>query len=116
MPGMLWPKFENQTVSEHLAFTGAVKDDVMDIELLAVRFLELMAKKCPELISERYGIEGFENDEGYDILIKIAKKRGMLISGGEVNTERAAITVIDEFRAGKIGNISLESPEDIESE
>ncbi len=116
MPGMLWPKFENQTVSEHLAFTGAVKDDVMDIELLAVRFLELMAKKCPELISERYSIEGFENDEGYDILIKIAKKRGMLISGGEVNTERAAITVIDEFRAGKIGNVSLESPEDIESE
>ncbi len=114
MPGMLWPKFENQTVSEHLAFTGAVKDDIMDIELLAVRLLECLAASYPELLKSRYNIQIDESDDGYELLLKVGAKRGMRISGGEINTERAAITVLDEFRASKIGKISLESPDDIE--
>ncbi len=114
MPGMLWPKFENQTVSEHLAFTGAVKDDIMDIELLAVRLLECLKQSYVELLKARYNVEILEEDDGYELLLKIGKKRGMLISGGEVNTERAAITIIDEFRAAKIGRISLETPKDVE--
>ena len=114
MPGMLWPKFENQQVSEHLAFTGAIKDDIMDIELLAVRLLETLREKYPQLLKERYNVE-FSNDEsGYDMLLKIGEKRGMRISGGEINSERAAITVIDEFRGCKIGRISLETVDDIE--
>lgn len=114
MPGMLWPKFENQTVSEHLAFTGAVKDDIMDIELLAVRLLECLKENYSKMLCSRYNIEISEQDDGYEMLLKIGKKRGMLVSGGEVNTERAAITIIDEFRAAKIGRISLETPKDIE--
>lgn len=113
MPGMLWPKFENQTVSEHLAFTGAIKDDIMDIELLAVRLLECLRGQYPQMLCERYGIELCDED-GYDLLIKIGAKRGMRIAGGEINTERTAIMIIDEFRGCKIGRISLESPKDVE--
>ena len=114
MPGMLWPKFENQEVSEHLAFTGAIKDDIMDIELLAVRLLECLNEKYPKLLFERYGVEFSKDEQGYDMLLKIGEKRGMKISGGEINTERAAITVIDEFRSSKIGKISLETLNDVE--
>ena len=114
MPGMLWPKFESQTVSEHLAFIGAVKDDIMDIELLAVRLLECLQEKYCEMLSNRYSIEILPEDDGYELLLKIGAKRGMRISGGEINTERAAIMVIDEFRGAKIGKISLESPDDVE--
>ena len=114
MPGMLWPKFESQEVSEHLAFTGAVKDDIMDIELLAVRLLETLKDKYPKMLCDRYNIEIEDDEDGYELLLKIGAKRGMRISGGEINTERAAIAVIDEFRGCKIGRISLESVEDIE--
>lgn len=114
MPGMLWPKFESQEVSEHLAFTGAVKDDIMDIELLAVRLIETLKEKYSNMLCERYNIEIEDSEDGYDLLLKIGAKRGMRISGGEINTERAAIAVIDEFRGSKIGRISLESVEDIE--
>jgi len=114
MPGMLWPKFESQTVSEHLAFTGAVKDDIMDIELLAVRLLECLREQYSELLKQRYNVEISQDESGYDLLLKIGEKRGMRISGGEINTERAAITVIDEFRSCKIGRISLETVQDIE--
>lgn len=114
MPGMLWPKFESQKVSEHLAFTGAIKDDIMDIELLAVRLLECLSEQYPQMLCERYGIELSDADDGYELLQKIGAKRGMRISGGEINTERAAIMVIDEFRGCKIGRISLETPSDIE--
>ena len=114
MPGMLWPKFESQEVSEHLAFTGAVKDDIMDIELLAVRLIETLKDKYPKMLCDRYNIEISDDEDGYDLLLKIGAKRGMRISGGEINTERAAIAVIDEFRGCKIGRISLESVEDIE--
>ncbi len=122
MPGVLWPKFEDKNVGERLAFTGAVKDNIMDMEYLACRFLEFMNKNYPDLICSRYGIvtdDIPENDEdtigcvqGYEILERIGRKRGFLVSGGEINTERTAITVIDEFRSGKIGRLSLEKPND----
>ncbi len=111
MPGVLWPKFEDKLVGERLAFTGAVKDDIMDMEHLASRLLQFLNENYPKLILERYNVETVENEEGYEILQKIGKKRGFLISGGEINTERAAITVMDEFRSGKIGKLTLEKPQ-----
>ncbi len=112
MPGVLWPKFEDKTVGEHLAFTGAVKDDILDVEWLACRLLEvLISQNYGELLCSRYKLEPAELEgSGYDVLQAIGRRRGMLISGGEINTERAAITVMDEFRAGTIGRISLEQP------
>lgn len=110
MPGVLWPKFEDQTVGEHLAFTGAVKDDVIDIELLAMRLLQLLNRDYPQLLQERYKVDAEEDTEAYELLTMVGRKRGMLIPGGEVNTERAAITVLDEYRSGKLGKISLEKP------
>lgn len=120
MPGVLWPKFEDKRVGEMLAFTGAVKDDIMDMEYLACRFLELMNSEYKGVINQRYGIETDDipdNDEdtvgcvqGYEILSRIGRKRGFLVSGGEINTERAAIAVLDEFRSGKLGRITLEKP------
>ncbi len=110
MPGVLWPKFEDPTVGEYLAFTGAVKDDVIDIELLAIRFLELLHRDYPKLLLERYRVEAPSDTEGADLLEMVGRKRGMLISGGEVNAERAAITVLDEYRSGKLGRLSLERP------
>ncbi len=125
MPGVLWPKFEDKNVGERLAFTGAVKDDIMDMEYLACRFLEFLNGNYPGLITQRYGVvvdDIPENDpdtpgcvQGFEILERIGRKRGFLISGGEINTERAAITVIDEFRSGKIGRLSLERPNEIKN-
>lgn len=110
MPGVLWPKFEDKLVGERLAFTGAVKDDIMDLESLSSRLLQYLNENYPKLLPERYNIEISENEEGFEILKRIGKKRGFLISGGEINTERAAITVLDEFRSGKIGKLTLEKP------
>ncbi len=112
MPGVLWPKFEDPKVGERLAFTGAVKDDVVDIELLAMRLLSYLREEYPASLEERYKItpEDCEGLDDYDLLQLVGRKRGMLISGGEINTERAAITVLDEFRGGKLGRITLELP------
>lgn len=110
MPGVLWPKFEDPLVGEKLAFTGAVKDDVLDIELLAARLLAYMAEGYPERLKERYKVDDFSGMNGFELLELVGKKRGMLISGGEVNTERAAITVVDEYRSGKLGKITFEKP------
>ena len=122
MPGVLWPKFEDKQVGEMLAFTGAVKDDILDTEYLACRFLELLNSDYKGIINERYGIKTDDipdNDEdtigcvqGFEILERIGRKRGFLVSGGDINTERAAITVLDEFRSGKLGRITLERPSD----
>ncbi len=111
MPGVLWPKFEDPTVGEHLAFTGAVKDDVVDIELLAMRFLQLLNREYPKLLLERYRVETDPETDAFALLELVGRKRGMLIAGGEVNTERAAVTVLDEYRSGKLGRLSLERPE-----
>lgn len=119
MPGVLWPKFQDKLVGERLAFTGAVKDDVTDMEYLACRFLELVVDDYPQQLTDRYGIsidglpESNETsgcEKGYELLCRVATKRGFLVSGGEVNTERAAITVLDEFRSGKLGRLTLELP------
>lgn len=108
MPGVLWPKFEDQNAARKLAFTGAVKDDILDIEALASLLLENLAVNYPDSLMERYKIDS--EGTGFELLEKLGRKRGMLISGGEVNTERAAITLLDEFRSGKLGNITLELP------
>ena len=110
MPGVLWPKFEDQDVAVRLAFTGAISDDILDIETLAMKLLKFMAENYPQSLKERYKIDIDEEDTGLVLLEKVGKKRGMMISGGEINTERAAITVLDEFRRGKLGRITLELP------
>lgn len=111
MPGVLWPKFEDMSVGERLAFTGAVKDDVVDIETLACRLLDTLNALYRDELTARYKIEVSDGDDGCELLKKIGRARGMLISGGEVNTERAAITVLDEYRSGKLGRITLELPQ-----
>ena len=110
-PGVLWPKFDDQKVGEHLAFTGAIKSEVMDTELLAVRLIDLLKElKTPEF-AERYQLTEEELSlQSYEVLEKIARHRGMLIAGGEADTERAAYTLLDEFRAAKLGRITLEMP------
>lgn len=113
MPGVLWPKFEDPAVGEKLAFTGAVKDDILDTEALAIRLLTYILQMYPDNLSERYKIEITPLDDGISIFDKIARKRGMLISGGEINGERASIMILDEFRSAKLGNITLEIPENI---
>ena len=106
-PGVLWPKFDDQAVGEHLAFTGAVSDRIVDTELLGMRLLEILAESYPDLLTERYGVDDFSLDS-YDLLCEIGKKRGMMMRGGEVNTERASNMLLEEFRNCKIGRITLE--------
>ncbi len=110
-PGVLWPKFDDQTVGERLAFTGAVKDNILDTELLAIRLLEILGENYPDLLTARYGELDFSLDS-YELLCQIGKKRGMVIRGGETDTERAANMLLEEYRNQKIGNISLERVED----
>lgn len=112
MPGVLWPKFEDQEVARKLAFTGAVKDDILDIESLASLLLEKLAESYPQSLEERYKTD--TQGTGFELLEKVGRKRGMLVSGGEVNTERAAITVLDEYRSGKLGRITLELPPEVQ--
>lgn len=115
MPGVLWPKFEDQTVAHKLAFTGAVKDDVIDLETLSMMLLENLSQSYPKALIERYKIDISPDDNGISLLEKVGRKRGMLISGGEVNTERTSIMVMDEFRGGKLGKITLETPKSVAS-
>ncbi|MBQ8210461.1 MAG: ribosome biogenesis GTPase YlqF [Clostridia bacterium] len=107
-PGVLWPKFEDPEVGDKLAFTGGIKDQILDIETLAVRFLTVMRDNYPEKLTERYKISGFEDMEPYEILELIGKKRGMMIRGGEIDTMRASVAVLDEYRGGKLGRLTLE--------
>lgn len=111
-PGVLWPKFNDKIVGEHLAFTGAVKDQILDIELLAIRLLDFLKELKPTDFISRFKLEekNFDSIDSYELLKIIAKKRGMLISGGEVNTERAAVMLLDEFRSAKLGRITVEMP------
>ena len=112
-PGVLWPKFDDKIVGERLAFTGAVKDQILDTELLAVRLLDILRSLKPADFLASFKLEDVDLDaiDSYELLNVIGKKRGMLISGGEINTERAAIMLLDEFRSGKLGRITLEMPE-----
>lgn len=109
-PGVLWPKFDDKIVGERLAFTGAVKDDVIDTQQLASRLLEMLRDSYPNAMRQRYKLEDTDISQlkGHELLELTGKKRGMLISGGEIDTERASIMVLDEFRSAKLGRITLE--------
>ena len=107
-PGVLWPKFEDPEVGFKLAFIGSVKDQILDIQEIAVRFLVVMQKNYPERLEERYKIKDFEDLEPYELLELIAQKRGMLLRKGEYDTERAAVMLLDEYRSGKLGKLTLD--------
>ena len=113
-PGILWPKFEDPQVGMMLAFTGAVKEGVIDLEELACRLMELLQKYYPQVLQERYKVEAQPGTPGYELLELAGKKRGFLLRGGEVHTERMAKVLMDEFRSGKLGKFTLEMPEDIQ--
>lgn len=112
-PGVLWPKFDDPKVGDRLAFIGSVKDEILDSELLAVRLLEVMTEHYPERLSERYKISDFANLQAWEVLELIGRKRGNIMRGGEIDTERTSVMLLDEYRGGKLGTISLESPEDL---
>ena len=112
-PGILWPKFEDETIGMHLAFTGAVRDDILDTEALAAGLLELLRDRYPQSLEERYKLKAEPEIPGWKLLEQAARKRGMLISGGEVDTERMSRVLLDEFRGGKLGRFTLERPEDL---
>lgn len=110
-PGILWPRFDSQAVGEALAWTGAVKDEIMDRETLAANLLVRLRETCPQAIETRYKFSPDPEMQGYELLETAAKKRGFLISGGEYDTERMSAVLLDEFRGGKLGRITLEKPE-----
>ena len=112
-PGILWPKFEDPHVGLMLAYTGAVKEDVIDIEELSCRLMELLWQRYPDKVRDRYGIDAEADTPGWQLLELAGRKRSFLVSGGEVNTERMAKVLLDEFRGGKLGRFTLESPEDL---
>lgn len=112
-PGILWPKFDDPNVGLALAFTGAVKEDVIDIEELACRLMELLWKRYPQAVRERYGIDLPEEVPGYELLEAAGRKRGFLLARGEIHTERMAKVLLDEYRSGKLGRFTLEEPEDL---
>jgi len=113
-PGILWPKFEDPEVGMMLAYTGAVKEGVSDLEELACRLMELLNKYYPNTLLERYKIEAQPETKGYELLEMAGRKRGFLLARGEIHTERMAKVLIDEFRSGKLGRFTLEMPEDME--
>ena len=112
-PGVLWPKFDEKTVGENLALTGAIRDGVLDVETLGMTLCERLTAISPALFFSRYKLspEECEGRDGYDLLELVGRKRGFLVSGGEVNMRRTAETLLDEFRSAVIGRISLERPQ-----
>lgn len=113
-PGILWPKFEDETTGMHLAFTGAVKDEIMDLETLACHLMEILGQRYPQALTARYKVEPEPGLAGWELLELCGRKRGFLISGGEVDTERMARVLLEEYRNGKLGNFTLEAPEDLQ--
>lgn len=109
-PGILWPKFEDENVGQVLALTGAVKDDILDRETLAANFLVRLRDQYPTVIEQRYKFTPDPEAPGYALLETAARKRGFLISGGELDTERMAAILLDEYRGGKLGRLTLETP------
>ncbi|WP_027634202.1 ribosome biogenesis GTPase YlqF [Clostridium hydrogeniformans] len=108
-PGILWPKFEDEEVALSLAFTGAIKDEIMDVEELALKLVEKLQNMYPENLKTRYKIQDI-HENPLDTLDAIAKKRGAIMGGGAIDYNRVSVMLLDEFRGGKIGNISLETP------
>lgn len=114
-PGILWPKFDDERVGILLACTGAIKDDILDVETLGCKLMELLSVQAPQTIIDRYSIEIPEEEcdfLGYELLQQAGKRRGFLLRGGEIDTERMARILLDEFRGGVLGRITLETPED----
>ncbi len=111
-PGILWPKFEDPEVGMMLAYTGAVKEGVIDIEELACRLMELLHKFYPQVLLDRYKVEAEQGTPGYELMEMAGKKRGFLLSGGVIHTERMAKVLLDEYRSGKLGHFTLEQPEE----
>ena len=109
-PGILWPRFEDPEVGMMLAYTGAVKDGILDIEELACHLIQVLNRRYPQSLKDRYGIEADPETPGYELLEIAGRKRGFLISGGEINTERMAKVLVDEYRSGKLGRITFEEP------
>lgn len=112
-PGILWPKFEDPEVGLKLAYTGAVKEGVIDLEELACALMELLHRYYPDALSERYKVQAEPGTPGYQLLEMAGKNRGFLLSRGEIHTERMAKVLVDEFRSGKLGRFTLEMPEEI---
>lgn len=110
-PGILWPKFEDKKVGINLAFTGAIKDEILDTETLALKLVERLVLYFPNLFKIRYNVK-IEGQSYLDIMEDIARKRGCIIKGGEINYTKVSNILLDEFRKGKIGNITLEFPEE----
>ena len=115
-PGILWPKFEDPDVGVRLAYTGAVKDDVLDVESLACHLMEMLWRRYPEAVRQRYKIELADNAPGYELLEAAGRKRGYLVSGGEVDLERMARVLLEEYRSCKLGRFTLETPDMLEGE
>ena len=118
MPGVLWPKFENQRVGENLAITGAIKDDVLQLEEIAMILCDRLRDLSPDALSKRYNLGDrgeFDYLDSYDLFELIGRKRCLLQAGGEVNHKRCADMLLDEYRGAKIGRISLETPETIKN-
>ena len=113
-PGILWPKFEDPTVGVKLAFTGAIRDDVLDREELAARLLEYLVEHYPDAVQQRFKISAADGENCFELLEAAGRKRGFLISRGEVDLERISRILLDEFRGGKLGVFTLEMPEDAE--
>lgn len=108
-PGVLWPKFEDEEVGLNLAFTGAIKDEIMDIENLAYKLIEKLQEQYPDRLIERYKLNSL-SDNTLENMDNISRKRGAVISGGNIDYNRVAVLILDEFRGGKLGQISLERP------
>ena len=112
-PGILWPKFDEPAVGVRLAFTGAIRDEVLDVEELAMRLMDYLGAHYPEALAERYKITVEDGEDGWALLNRAGRRRGFLISGGEVNTERMSRVLLDEFRGGKLGRFTLEIPPEL---
>ena len=112
-PGILWPKFEDPNVGMMLAYTGAVKENIIDTEELAYRLMELLWKYYPDTVRQRYKVDMPQDTPGYELLEEAGRKRGYLLARGEINTERMAKVLLDEYRSGKLGHFTLEMPEDV---
>ena len=113
-PGILWPKFEDPNVGMMLAYTGAVKESIIDSEELAYRLMELLWKYYPDTVRQRYKVDMPPETPGYELLEEAGRKRGYLLARGEINTERMAKVLLEEYRSGKLGHFTLEMPEDIQ--
>ena len=111
-PGILWPKFEDEAVGRMLAYTGAIKDDVLDTAELACSLAELLWRRYPDSLRSRYGLDAPADAGGWALLEAVAARRGFRVSGGEPDLERAARVLLEEFRSGRLGRFTLEEPEE----